>query len=457
LLNRVAASGLVVNQLQIRVRDQQSLFAFGPKVNISFQRFFQAVSICAQQLPDGRYAINTCEDRYSFSVAFYAALLRGQTNILLPGVAAKAIESAQATYPDSYLLTDAMAMLGDTDGESVANNDDCLERLNNLDPGHLAARVFTSGTTGLSKPLDKTWHSLLTGARINTSYILRVVESGAQIIATVPPWHMYGLEWSVLLPLVSNFACYSKTILFPDDIRTALSQADGPRLLLSTPLHLRALLDSQLELPDIDTVVCATSRLSEQLAQRMESAWGCRIFEIYGCTELGSMACRLPAEESRWQFFAEMAVDRQGEQITVSAAHVDAPAVLADQLQFDDDGKFAILGRIEDMVKVAGKRGSLADITQCLLSITGVDDGVIFDPEQLGLGDSDRLGAVVVAQQLTAAEIRLALRPLIDRAFLPRPIHIVDAIPRNVTGKLLRQDLQALLMRLKAGKVQNGD
>jgi acyl-coenzyme A synthetase/AMP-(fatty) acid ligase len=152
-----------------------------------------------------------------------------------------------------------------------------------------------------------------------------------------------------------------------------------------------------------------------------------------------------------------MAVDRQGEQITVSAAHVDAPAVLADQLQFDDDGKFAILGRIEDMVKVAGKRGSLADITQCLLSITGVDDGVIFDPEQLGLGDSDRLGAVVVAQQLTAAEIRLALRPLIDRAFLPRPIHIVDAIPRNVTGKLLRQDLQALLMRLKAGKVQNGD
>jgi acyl-coenzyme A synthetase/AMP-(fatty) acid ligase len=433
LLNRVAASGLVVNQLQIRVRDQQSLFAFGPKVNISFQRFFQAVSICAQQLPDGRYAINTCEDRYSFSVAFYAALLRGQTNILLPGVAAKAIESAQATYPDSYLLTDAMAMLGDTDGESVANNDDCLERLNNLDPGHLAARVFTSGTTGLSKPLDKTWHSLLTGARINTSYILRVVESGAQIIATVPPWHMYGLEWSVLL------------------------QADGPRLLLSTPLHLRALLDSQLELPDIDTVVCATSRLSEQLAQRMESAWGCRIFEIYGCTELGSMACRLPAEESRWQFFAEMAVDRQGEQITVSAAHVDAPAVVADQLQFDDDGKFAILGRIEDMVKVAGKRGSLADITQCLLSITGVDDGVIFDPEQLGLGDSDRLGAVVVAQQLTAAEIRLALRPLIDRAFLPRPIHIVDAIPRNVTGKLLRQDLQALLMRLKAGKVQNGD
>jgi acyl-coenzyme A synthetase/AMP-(fatty) acid ligase len=64
-----------------------------------------------------------------------------------------------------------------------------------------------------------------------------------------------------------------------------------------------------------------------------------------------------------------------------------------------------------------------------------------------------RLMACVVAPGMTVAELTRALRPLIDPVFLPRPLLLVEALPRNATGKLPRPALQALLaehQRLRA-------
>jgi acyl-coenzyme A synthetase/AMP-(fatty) acid ligase len=99
------------------------------------------------------------------------------------------------------------------------------------------------------------------------------------------------------------------------------------------------------------------------------------------------------------------------------------------------------------MVKVAGKRGSLADINQVLLAIEGVTDGVVFDPAELELESTGRLAALVVSQSLGPAELRAALVPLLDPVFIPRPLLLVEQLPRNAAGKLRREDLRALVAR----------
>ncbi|KAB2912656.1 MAG: beta-hydroxyacyl-ACP dehydratase, partial [Dechloromonas sp.] len=56
------------------------------------------------------------------------------------------------------------------------------------------------------------------------------------------------------------------------------------------------------------------------------------------------------------------------------------------------------------------------------------------------------------APGLTARQITVALRQRIEAIFLPRPLLLVDKLPRNSTGKLPRADLQALY----ADKVTHG-
>jgi acyl-coenzyme A synthetase/AMP-(fatty) acid ligase len=56
-----------------------------------------------------------------------------------------------------------------------------------------------------------------------------------------------------------------------------------------------------------------------------------------------------------------------------------------------------------------------------------------------------RLTALVVAPGLSAPQLLEALRQRIDPAFLPRPLLLVDTLPRNATGKLSRAALDELL------------
>jgi acyl-coenzyme A synthetase/AMP-(fatty) acid ligase len=96
------------------------------------------------------------------------------------------------------------------------------------------------------------------------------------------------------------------------------------------------------------------------------------------------------------------------------------------------------------MVDVAGKRASLAELTARVLAIAGVQDAVVFQPDaQPGL--VQRLAALVVAPGLDAATLRAALRPALDPAFMPRPLLLVDALPRTPAGKLPRAALHAAL------------
>ena len=117
---------------------------------------------------------------------------------------------------------------------------------------------------------------------------------------------------------------------------------------------------------------------------------------------------------------------------------------MQDYLQVDDDGGFTVVGRNSDMIEVAGKRASLGDLTQRVLAVEGVREALVLQVEG-GPAQLRRVAALVVAPGLAASSIVERLRSAVDPAFLPRPLLVVESLPRNELGKVTRDRALELL------------
>ncbi len=405
-------------------------------------QFAKAVDALSQRLPQQPYALNLCENRYAFSVALAAVALRGQTGLLPSSSAAGALEALALAYPGATVLSEnatAGGLLVDSSAGAGS-----LDRLPSIDADAALAIAFTSGSTGQPQPQIKTWRALRhVGAQLSQRFLDGL--GRCSIVATVPAQHMYGLESSIVLPLAGGHCVWTGRPAFPDDVRAALAEMPAPRVLVTTPMHVRALLLAGTRLPPLACLVSATAPLPLELAERAEQAWAAPLLEVYGCSEAGTVATRRTTDSDVWQPLDGIRIEQRDGLSLVHGAHLPAAVPLQDVLEAEGDG-FRLLGRASDMLKVAGKRASLADLTQKLLSIPGVVDGVVFQPEA---GDDSgvlqRPAALVVAPQLSENEILSALGRLIDPVFLPRPLRKIGGLPRNTVGKLPRSTLQRLL------------
>jgi len=206
---------------------------------------------------------------------------------------------------------------------------------------------------------------------------------------------------------------------------------------------LRVLLAETDAVPPIDFMLCATAPLPPQLAAEAESRFGALLQEIYGCTESGQVAVRRPVETPAWRLFRNLHLRQDDKGTWVKGGHVETEILLNDVIEVRGENGFLLHGRTTDLINIAGKRTSLANLNYHLNSIPGVLDGVFVMPD-----DADqivpRLMAFVVAPELTSDAVLQALRQRVDAAFLPRPLYFVAELPRNATGKLTREALRRL-------------
>jgi acyl-coenzyme A synthetase/AMP-(fatty) acid ligase len=141
-------------------------------------------------------------------------------------------------------------------------------------------------------------------------------------------------------------------------------------------------------------------------------------------------------------------LEQDGDTTHASGGHVEGRVPLADIIETCADGRFLLHGRHADLVNIAGKRTSLAYLNHQLGALPGVVDAAFFLPDtpepSEGAEAVTRLVAFAVAPTLDARTLMAGLRPRLDAIFLPRPLVLVDALPRNSTGKLTRQALQSL-------------
>lgn len=420
--------------------------------------FLRDVERVAAQLPEAGFALNLCEDRYYFLVGFCALLVKGAINLLPPNRQALTLSELAQDYPDCYCLFDTpqacalpscdlVALLANSDRDPQDNSHPPVPM---IPAQQLAAIAFTSGSTGKPAANAKCFGTLAATARMLgqrfSSDVVNTDDGAPVLVGTVPPQHMYGLETTLFMVLQAAMVMHSDKPFYPADVQQLLQGLSAPVILVTTPIHLRALVNADLPMPALAGIISATAPLDPSLAQAAEACFQAPLWEIYGCTEAGSMATRRSTNTAQWQLLDGFELEVTASGAIARAPHLQADAPIQDQLELHADGSFLLCGRNADMINVAGKRASLANLTLQLLRVEGVQDGVIFLPPQSS--QSEVRPVALVVSELSEKFILAALAQRIDATFLPRPLRKVGQLPRNETGKLTAAALHQLWEQL---------
>ena len=234
---------------------------------ISVDRFLTDVFSLSRTLPNSPRILNSCNNRYRFLVGFAAALIKRQTNILPPNKTPKGLQYIASQFPEIYCLTDDKSQKNF--GIPILQYPSKIAPLGKslnipkIASSHLAAIAFTSGSTGVPQPHLKSWDSMLKIARSTGHRLIHGNLKKTSIVATVPPQHMYGLETSIMLPLQYNVALHGGHPFFPEDIREALESVPKNRILVTTPIHLKACVENSVKFPEISFILRSEEHTSE--------------------------------------------------------------------------------------------------------------------------------------------------------------------------------------------------
>jgi len=204
---------------------------------------------------------------------------------------------------------------------------------------------------------------------------------------------------------------------------------------------LRSLVQAGASLPGCAFAVVSTMPLGHALALQSEQLLAASVLEIYGSTETGALAMRRTARETRWSPLGGVSLAAVDGVTLGRGAHFASPVQLLDEIVVEASGAFTLLGRQADLIKIAGRRASLAGLNLLLQDLPGLGDGVFYLPPT---GDpTERLCLIYSGPPLERTAARRWLRARLDPVFLPRDFIRLDRLPRSETGKLPLHSLDA--------------
>lgn len=421
---------------------------------IPHAEFFVHAQALSERLPGTGSVLNLSDDRAAFALGFAAALLRGLPTILPSDKTQSAISNAASDSQATCILIDRSPAwsLPDATRFTFVDFDNGATgksvTLPSIPKDRIAAILYTSGSTGKPTPSVKCWGCLVSGARALGQMLgwheTRVTR---HVIGAVAPQHMFGLESTVMLPLQWGASINPARPLLPADLDAVLSTRTQPSWLMMTPLHAEAYLGENLDCKGrLSGAVSSTMPLQAETATGLEALWQAPIHEIYGSTETGMIGLRRTCKSPDWQLADDLNLDYATPQAIVTGRAGMPAHTLNDQVETRGARCFALAGRNTDIVKIGGKRASITELNVLLSGLPGVSDAIMVVPEEGG-----RLTALVVAEPgVNAREIRQHLAPKIDPVFMPRPLWLVESLPRNDNGKLPRQALLDLIARLQS-------
>lgn len=445
-------------------RSEDDVLAWRAQGPVTVGQYLIDVRTLADWLPAGRWVINLCEDRYRFAVLLGACAITGRVSLQPASQSLQTLQQLARDYDGAYVLGDVGVDLPGLPAHAWPAMDK-LSRTRHVGaavPAVPAERVvailFTSGSTGQPQPHAKTWGRLVANGRAEAE-ALGLTGQSHVLVGTVPAQHSYGFESTFLLALHGGCTFWAGKPFYPQDLAEALAAVPRPRLVVTTPYHLSSVMVSDVALPPVDRWLSATAPLSEELAQRVEAATGAPVHEIYGSTESSQLATRRTTEGAVWTLMPGVRLEQEGDTTYAMDGHVEGRVALADIIGLQSPpGRFVLHGRHADVVNLAGKRTSLAYLNHQLCAIEGVREAAFFLPQEDSESRVARLVAfAVVAPGCSHASLMAALRQRVDAIFLPRPLVLVPALPRNHTGKITRDSLEQLYAEHLAGGQRGRD
>jgi 4-coumarate--CoA ligase (photoactive yellow protein activation family) len=400
------------------------------------------VAAALAELAPGEVVV-VCSDRYRFAAAMLGAWAAGHAVRLPPSVQPEVVRTVASSPEVRGVLHDRDGAPGGADVRALLERPATVGPLPPLDLERRLLTVMTSGSTGVSQAWHKTGRQLLDEADVSGR--LFGPARGGRVLATVPAHHIYGLQFGVLVPLRTGGVMVRSGALHAEEVMAEIAR-HAAAVLVSVPAHLASLTTADAG-PPLSVVYSAGAPLPAATARALRDRHGWPVVEIYGTTETGGIAWRRAGEET-WATYPGVTASAGADGgLLVDSPWLEAgrarPFPVADRVELRPGGGFVLLGRMDGVAKVAGKRVSLREVEERLLALPGVRDAAALARPSPGLR-GEEIWVAVVAHGQTPERLREALAGWFDPVALPRRIRVIEALPREATGKIARERLMAV-------------
>lgn len=412
--------------------------------------------------------------------AVIAADSEGEILFVGPGIDARVVSTIVAAMPRPIQL---VAL--ETELESWCDIDPVRSDFDAAHPDDVAIQLYTSGTTGVPKGVQLSHRALLEPleTRLEAGIEWEHIGAGQAAIVDLPLFHLGGTAWP-LVALHGGAELLVAREFSAAFILSALATHDVP-ILLMVPATMRLLLDASSH-PDqfarLKVIRYGGSPITEDLLRACIARFGCSFVQTFGSTETGGIVTALPAVDHVLPATARMrsagralpgvelaimggdgaaqTAGAPGEIIVRSASNMtgywkrpdaSADAWLADAWlrtgdagYLDEDGYLFILDRTRDLIITGGENVYPAEVENALADYPGIEEAAV-----IGLPD-EQWGEVVAAfivakgeQILDAPAIIAHCRDRIAGYKCPKVVTMIEALPRNALGKVMKSELRA--------------
>lgn len=328
-------------------------------------------------------------------------------------------------------------------------------------PAGTAVIKLTSGSTGDARGIPTAAAALVADDRGLTASM--GLGPGDRFLATVPFSHSYGLS-SLVVPALVRGA----TLVLPDGdgpFAPLAAAADAAATVFPTvPAYLSALVrlaEPPPLPPSLRLVVSAGAPLPAEVSAAFRQRFGRDVHPFYGASEVGGICfdrrggaaergtVGTPVEGVEVEL--EPVEGTDGERVVVRspAAALDLPAgrfVTRDLARWRD-GELMLLGRLDDLINVKGKKVNPREVERVLAALPGVEEAAVLDAAPDGARPRVRAVVACPAGSLDPARVLAHCRAHLAEHKVPRSVVLVERLPRTERGKLDRAALRRLAPR----------
>jgi acyl-CoA synthetase (AMP-forming)/AMP-acid ligase II len=340
--------------------------------------------------------------------------------------------------------------------------------------------VFTSGTTGSPKGV------VMTHGQTLRAYLdwcdFADLRPGDRYLIVNPFFHIFGYKAGCLACLMRG-ATIVPLAVFDPAVVLELVERERITVLPGAPTLYQSLLEhadrDRRDISSLRVAVTGAADIPVELIRRVrEELPFARILTGYGLTEAGTVTGSRPSDDFEhiattvgvpWEGFEVRTVDGTGADTppgepgevvvrgaTVMREYLDDPEATATAIDadgwlhtgdlgtLDDDGYLRIVGRVKDMFIVGGFNAYPAEIENLMLRHPRIEQVAVIGVPDERLGEVGKAFVVLrPGEPIDAAEIIEWARDQMANYKVPRSIEVLDALPLNATGKVVKDELRA--------------
>ena len=373
-------------------------------------------------------------------------------------------------------------------GFEAAGFDAWAEAQSSADPrlpikgGDVALQMYTSGTTGRPKGVQLTHDNYRAALTLIEDFEWAQQKPGEVVLAAAPFFHVNGVN-PVLRALHAGSRLLTVRDFRPEEAIRLIATYGVTRTTMAPAMIqfcLAAAAEGSADLSSLRVVTYGGSPIAGSVLQEARAVFGCSCVQSYGMTEstggvtflqpedheIGGerlLSCGCPGKGAAIRVVRPDGTPCSPREIgevfiggeTLTPGYFSDPGATAAALEdgwlstgdagsLDEQGFLYIHDRLKDMIISGGENVYPAEVEAALQAHPDVIDAAVVGIPDARWGEAVQgFVALKPGAAINSEGLRSHCRRLIAGYKIPKAIEIVDTIPRNPSGKILRRDLRA--------------